>query len=79
MITTLIMTFVLLLLVVSGMALGVIFSDREIKGSCGGIANVPGMDKPNCTCKNPCDKRKARMAEEAASFAEKPIHFVKRS
>ena len=31
------------LLVVAGMAVGVIFSNREIKGSCGGLANLQGQ------------------------------------
>ena len=31
-------------LAIAGMAVGVIFSNRTIKGSCGGLANMPGQD-----------------------------------
>jgi len=31
-------------LAIAGMAVGVIFSNRAIKGSCGGLANMPGHD-----------------------------------
>jgi len=40
------LAFGALLLVVTGMAVGVIFSNRRIKGSCGGLNLAPGMD--NC-------------------------------
>ncbi len=36
---------VVFLLVVVGMAVGVIFSDRRITGSCGGLSAVPGADR----------------------------------
>ncbi len=36
--------FPVLCLVVAGMAVGVIFSNRRIAGSCGGLNLVPGLD-----------------------------------
>ncbi len=44
---TLFLTFALLVLVVLGMALGVILSGKTIKGSCGGLNAISGGDK--CT------------------------------
>ena len=38
-------TFVVLLLVVVGMAVGVILSNRRIAGSCGGLAAIDGVDR----------------------------------
>ena len=37
------LAFVLLLLIVLGMSLGVILMGKNIKGSCGGLANMPGQ------------------------------------
>jgi hypothetical protein len=35
------------LLVVSGMAVGVILSNRKITGSCGGLSAIPGTERCN--------------------------------
>lgn len=59
-------TFFVLLLAFLGMAVGVIFGKKELKGSCGGISNIPGM-KSDCSCASPCEKRKAKMAKEQQS------------
>ena len=46
--------FVLFLIVMFGMALGVIFSGRTIKGSCGGLNAISGAD--HClVCKREID------------------------
>lgn len=55
-------TFGLFLVVILAMAVGYIFKRKEIKGSCGGISAL-GMEKV-CDCDNPCDRRKAMMAEK---------------
>ena len=38
--TVMLMTFGLLLLVIAGMSVGVIFANKPIKGSCGGLSNL---------------------------------------
>ncbi|MEO0425224.1 MAG: (Na+)-NQR maturation NqrM [Pseudomonadota bacterium] len=43
--STFILAFLLLLLVVVAMAVGVVFSGRTIKGSCGGLNAVAGADR----------------------------------
>lgn len=56
--TTIFLTFIILLLVVTGMALGVILRGKPIKGSCGGIASL-GMGKACDICggdSNKCEK-----------------------
>ncbi len=60
MIDTIVLVFLLLLVIVAGMSIGVIFSDRKIKGSCGGVAKMMGI-KSNCSCDKPCEKRKAAL------------------
>lgn len=68
---TIFLTFCVLLLVVTGMAVGVIFRGKPIKGSCGGIASL-GMDRACDICggdKNKCDtetEAKAKQAESAS-------------
>lgn len=42
---TFLIAFVLLLLVVTGMSLGVILMGKTIKGSCGGLNTISGADK----------------------------------
>lgn len=43
--STFILAFMLLGLVMVGMALGVIFMGKTIKGSCGGLNAISGADK----------------------------------
>ena len=56
-------TFLVLLLAFFGMAMGVILNNRELKGSCGGLSNIPGVES-DCSCASPCEKRKTWMAQE---------------
>ena len=42
---TFILTFVLLLIIMVGMAAGVLLSGRTIKGSCGGLNAIADADK----------------------------------
>lgn len=58
-----IITFIFMLIMAGGMAIGLIIKNKEIHGSCGGIAGL-GMKKV-CNCENPCDKKQAKMAAEA--------------
>ena len=59
---TFFIVFTVMLVVVLGMSLGVIFGNKKLKGSCGGVGNIPGLQS-NCSCENPCDKRVKREAE----------------
>ena len=45
MVETVLLAFAVLLLVVAGMAVGVVFSGRRITGSCGGLSALPGVDQ----------------------------------
>nr|VFJ93908.1 MAG: hypothetical protein BECKLFY1418A_GA0070994_103515 [Candidatus Kentron sp. LFY] len=47
---TFLVSFLLILLAVTGMAIGILFGgpERRIRGSCGGIAKVPGMEGNCC-------------------------------
>ena len=47
----LIATFIAFCVVMAGMAIGVIVSNRRITGSCGGLANMKAEDgEPMCEC-----------------------------
>ncbi len=42
---TVVISFLVMLLVVAGMAVGVIVSGRRITGSCGGLSAIPGVER----------------------------------
>ncbi len=67
-------TFVVFAIVIIGMAIGYIVQKKSITGSCGGISNL-GMEKA-CDCPDPCDKRKAKMAKEAAEKKRLEEHRI---
>ncbi len=52
-----------------GMAVGVIFSNRRLRGSCGGLNNMPGAEGSACDlCQNPADECR----DPLARFRRKP-------
>lgn len=57
--TTILATFVILLLVMAGMAVGVLFGRAPIKGSCGGISQMTGSTGCELCGGNPdkCDEQ----------------------
>ena len=57
-------TFRFFVLVILAMSIGYWIKRKSIHGSCGGIATL-GLEKV-CDCPEPCDKRKAKMANELA-------------
>jgi len=57
------------LTVFAAMAVGYIFQQKSLAGSCGGLASV-GIDK-SCNCDNPCEKRQER--ERIAASQENMI------
>lgn len=54
-------TFLVLGLCIAAMAVGVIFSNRKLKGSCGGLGVVMGEDCMFCDKKEQCDEEKKKM------------------
>ena len=58
----LLVTFSVFLLVMIAMAVGVLVSNREIKGSCGGLNDIDGLEGACdiCEIKEQCKRRKAR-------------------
>ena len=57
-------------LVITGMAVGVIFSNRQIKGSCGGLSTMQGGQSPCMVCggkPTDCDEATKAACEASAS------------
>jgi hypothetical protein len=61
-VSTFILAFVFFVVVVTAMAVGYIFQQKTISGSCGGLGAL-GISKA-CDCPEPCDRKKARMEKE---------------
>ena len=51
-----IITFMVLGIVILGMAVGVIISNKALRGSCGGLSKVMGDDCMFCEEKDECKK-----------------------
>lgn len=63
-----IVTLVVMVTTIAGMAVGVIFSNRKLKGSCGGLNKVLGEDCDFCEKKDQCsDEKKAKCEGPALS------------
>lgn len=62
--STFILAFVFFLIVVAAMAVGYLVQKKTISGSCGGLGAL-GVEKA-CDCPEPCDRKKARLAQQAA-------------
>lgn len=56
-------TFTVMLLVVLGMSVGVIVSGKTIKGSCGGLNTIDGIDRV-CDCEDPCETKQKALANK---------------
>lgn len=68
---TIVISFILLGLVMAGMAIGVIFQGKPIKGSCGGISNL-GMGAACDICggdAKKCEKETEKKQAEKSALA----------
>ncbi len=63
-------SFAVLFITIAAMAVGVIFSNRELKGSCGGLGKIMGEDCMFCDKKDECDKKKKQQASIAEMTLE---------
>lgn len=57
-------TMAIMIFVIAIMAVGVIFSNREIKGSCGGLGNIIGEECSFCGKKDECERKKQQLAAQ---------------
>ena len=61
--TTLLFSFIIILLVITGMSIGVLNGRKAISGSCGGVAGGGGCEL--CTGKGNCRKKQQQADGEA--------------
>ena len=72
--TTFLVTLGVLLTVVCIMAVGVIFSNKVLQGSCGGLGRVLGEDCMICGKKEECEKMtEEELAEQKAECAREQL------
>ncbi|WP_211828866.1 (Na+)-NQR maturation NqrM [Kistimonas asteriae] len=64
--TVMLLTFALLILVILAMSIGVIFANKPIKGSCGGLGSL-GL-KEDCPICGGGDKAAEKLPESAESL-----------
>lgn len=69
--TYFLITFGFFLIIVVAMAVGYIFQQKALAGSCGGLSSM-GIEKA-CDCEKPCEKRIER--ERLAAEKEKMINI----
>lgn len=67
--TIFLITLAFFIVVILAMAVGYIFQQKSLAGSCGGLGSI-GIDKA-CNCENPCEKRQER--ERLAAEKENQI------
>lgn len=65
-------TLCFFLIVAAAMAVGYIFQNKTLAGSCGGLSSI-GIDKA-CNCDNPCEKRIER--EKVAELKKNKIDIT---
>lgn len=63
-------SFAVFTLVMLGMAVGVIVSNREIKGSCGGLNDIDGLQGACDICEGKKQCKRRRQMERAAKRAQ---------
>ncbi|PID50147.1 MAG: hypothetical protein CR991_03050 [Proteobacteria bacterium] len=56
------LTFIVFALVFLALSLGWLLSQKSLKGSCGGLSAIPGLEGSECSCSSPCEKRLKREA-----------------
>ena len=61
-------TFGFFLIIAAAMAVGYIFQQKTLAGSCGGLSSV-GIEKA-CNCDNPCEKRQERERKAALEIGD---------
>ena len=71
---TWLLVFLIMLLVVLGMAVGVIFGRKPIAGSCGGIANL-GIEKECSICGGSREKCEEVNSDKASATGKAPLAY----
>ncbi|WP_271411824.1 (Na+)-NQR maturation NqrM [Pseudomonas sp. Q1-7] len=69
---TFVLVFLIMLLVVLGMAVGVIMGRKPIAGSCGGIANL-GIEKECSICGG--DRQKCEEVKQGADVVDSTLAY----
>ena len=63
MISVFLATFSIILIAVLAMSIGVIVAGKRIKGTCGGLNDIKGLENACDLCTKPCAKRKKALEQ----------------
>ena len=53
--------FAVIALAMLGMAVGVLLANKKIRGSCGGLSEISGLESACDMCSKPCARRRAAL------------------
>lgn len=57
-------TLLVFLLAAAGLALGLLFGRGAVRGSCGGLSAIPGVERV-CDCADPCPRKRRELEKDA--------------
>jgi hypothetical protein len=69
MMATFLITVLVIAVAMAGMAVGVLVANRPVRGSCGGLASIDGLESACAVCTKPCPRRRAALKAGASDLA----------
>ncbi len=65
-----IVSFLVMLIAIAGMAIGIILGGRRLSGTCGGLNSIEGLESACELCTKPCAKKRKALREQNSKRPE---------